>query len=155
MGESPATYEHADAVKELTQRIRAEHPAALVATLECAPALIDAIDESNRTRSYDPLTIFVAVFQHLTTCILSHLPDAATVANEIITAALYEANGIDWAATSVQVTQPQPGTYRLRFSSGSGSSSGTVPAPRPGDRHPFSPDPHLDTEPLPTDEAVW
>lgn len=98
MGESPATYEHADAVATLTARIRAEHPDALSWASEPAAAIVAA------TTFQDPavLTLLVNAHHHLS-AVLTEEPDPQRLADDILTAAIHLASGIDYAAVAVQV----------------------------------------------------
>lgn len=115
MGESPATYRHADAVAARTLQVISAHPKALARARAFTPTIQQAISS---TRRPDDLLACVTVFRELTATELADLPDRTKVANDVMTAALYLASGIDYAATSVEVYQIPTGPYRIRFTSG-------------------------------------
>lgn len=129
MGESPATYTHADAVAELTARVRREHPGALATAIDATPALRLALSREEPGRG-DKLAAVVALFQHLTSTDLAHLSERDAVANDVITAALYATAGIDYVATSIKVSRIHGDRYWVRVSDGTTSTDLPVRTPR-------------------------
>ncbi|MFI6129462.1 hypothetical protein [Micromonospora sp. NPDC051141] len=110
MGESPATYEQADRVAALVRVVRARHLAHLRLTTEAMREIVAIEDNYERSRRT------VVVFLHL---VLSKThPVTPECANQIITAAVYEVNGIDWAATEYTVRWIDAGRFYLDTMSG-------------------------------------
>lgn len=108
MGEQPETYEHADHVAALVRRVRARHLAHLRLTTEAMRGILPIEDNQERNRR------IVIVFLHL---VLSNThPVSPDCANQIITAAAYEATGIDWAATGYTVQWSEQGRFFLETS---------------------------------------
>ena len=134
MGESPATYRHADAVAARTLQVIGAHPRALAHARAFAPAIQQAI---STTRRPDDLLACVNAFRELTVTQLADLPDCTKVANDVLTAALYLASGIDYAATSVEIYQIPTGPYRIRFTRGPVIEDLPVP-PTPVQAHTLS-----------------
>lgn len=124
MGESPATYHHADAVAALTLQVIGAYPTALARARAVAPVLQHAVSSAHRPSD---LTMCVTVFRELASTELAELPDPMKAANDVMTAALYLASGIDYAATSVEIYQIPIGSYRIRFTSGPVSEDIPVP----------------------------
>ncbi|MFF3867081.1 hypothetical protein [Micromonospora sp. NPDC001898] len=115
MGESPATYKQADQIAALARRVRARHPEHLRLTTEAMRDILTLDDTYERSRRV------VVIFLHLT--MSETHPVAPKCANQIITAAAYEANGIDWAATEFTVRWTEHGRFYLNTMSG-GAGSG-------------------------------
>ncbi|MEV0732328.1 hypothetical protein [Polymorphospora sp. NPDC050346] len=130
MGESPATYAHADQVARLTERIRRDQPEALN-WAERQP-LWDAVRQLRSERAPDMLALLVSAHQHLATTFLAHQADRDRIADEVLTAALYLTVGIDYAVTSIEVVAAgQPGRYTVRLSAGGHSLHLPVAMPAP------------------------
>ena len=51
--------------------------------------------------------------------LLAELPDRDTVADDVLTAALYLASGIDWAAESISMRRLDTGVWRVAWTDGS------------------------------------
>jgi hypothetical protein len=109
MGESRATYEHADQVARLSEAIRRDHPVALQWALDHVPELRAAAGRLSKSDAPGAMSVFVAAQHCLATGYLAHLPDPHTAANDVLTAALWESSDIDYAATSVVVTRHPTG----------------------------------------------
>ncbi|RKN50471.1 hypothetical protein [Micromonospora endolithica] len=110
MGESPATYEQADRIAALVRVVRARHLAHLRLTTEAMRDILTVQDIHERSRRV------VVVFLHLTMS-KTH-PVTPECANQIITAAAYKANGIDWAATEFTIRWTEHGRFYLDTLSG-------------------------------------
>ncbi|MEU9507800.1 hypothetical protein AB0D32_16165 [Micromonospora sp. NPDC048170] len=110
MGETSATYEQADRIAALVRVVRARHLAHLSLTTEAMRDIMTVQDIHERNRRV------VVIFLHLTMS-ATH-PVTAECANRIITAAAYEANGIDWAATEYTIRWTEPGRFHLDTNSG-------------------------------------
>ncbi|MEU7611123.1 hypothetical protein [Micromonospora sp. NPDC049204] len=118
MGELPATYEQADRVESLTRVVRARHLAHLRLTTEAMRGILPIEDNQERNRR------IVIVFLHL---VLSKThPVSPDCANQIITAAAYELNGIDWAATEYTVRWTEYGRFYLDTRGGNTEQSRSV-----------------------------
>ncbi|MGC5309983.1 hypothetical protein [Micromonospora zamorensis] len=118
MGESPATYAQADRVAALTRIVRARHLAHLTLTTEAMRDILPIADDRERNRR------IVVIFLHL---VLSKThPVSPDCANQIITAAAYEANGIDWAATEYTVRWTEHGWFYLDAKGGDTTLSRSV-----------------------------
>ncbi|MEV4830615.1 hypothetical protein AB0K25_20130 [Micromonospora sp. NPDC049257] len=110
MGESPATNEQVDRVAALVRVVRARHLQHLHLATEAMRDILTVQDIHERSRR------MVVVFLHLTMS-TTH-PVTVDCANQIITAAAYEANGIDWAATEFTVRWTEHGRFYLDSISG-------------------------------------
>jgi hypothetical protein len=119
MGNPPAVYAHADQVAALTDRIRRDHPQALAWATEQVDQLSAALGHPERARGYTALWLFVVAHQHLTGGLLAERADRDTVADDVLTAALYLASGIDWTAFSINVRRLDTGAWRVAWTDGS------------------------------------
>jgi hypothetical protein len=98
------TVAHARAVAALTARVRREHPRAVACALESAATLLDAIERmAGSTAGMDALPAVVAIHRRLTATHLADLPDPSAGADEVITAVVFLAAGIDDLAAAVTV----------------------------------------------------
>jgi hypothetical protein len=129
MGESPAVYAHADQVAATTNRIRRDHPQALAWATGQVDQLSAALRHPEHDRGYTAMWPFVAAHQHLTGGLLAGRADRDTVANDVLTAALYLASGIDWTATSITVRHLDTGAWRVGWTDGSHERDVPVDAP--------------------------
>jgi len=129
MGEPPAVYAHADRVAELADRIRRDHPQVLAWAAKQTERLREALEDPKRDRAYTAMWPFVVAHQYLTGGPLAGLADRHTVADDVLTAALYLASGIDWAAVSITVRRLDNGDWRVGWTDGSHERDVPVAAP--------------------------
>ncbi|BCY10995.1 hypothetical protein [Actinoplanes sp. L3-i22] len=121
MGEALASYQHADEVQVLTERIRHAHADAHADATQYARA-IDAMGLPPRSQA----PLLVAAHRRLATGPLAELGHPDQVADDVLTAGFYTARDIDWAATAVQVTEVTGGWY-LWLNDGLSGHGMTVP----------------------------
>lgn len=129
VGESPAAYAHADQVATLTDQVRRTYPQALAWASDQAATLQQALARASADDGWRALTALVDAHQHLTGTELAHLPRRDEVADEVLTAALYLASGIDWAAVAIEVRELGDGQWRVKWDSGDYWRDVPVPAP--------------------------